>query len=196
MRFDIETRIAAPPAVVFAFHESPGAFLKLVPPWERVQLVSGGDSVQEGAQTVFKLWLGGVPVKWVLEGTEYTFGSRFEQKLVKGPFSAWYHTHVFYDDDHGGTVLRDEIDYEFPLGPVGAWLFQSRVRRRLGRLFKFRHERTRKIAESGDFPGCADLVAAKKLLPIEAFKALRVDPSPTSQGVGQPGIRAGRARGA
>ena len=48
MRFVKETRIAAPPAVVFAFHESPGALLRLTPPWERVELIEGGDRSDPG----------------------------------------------------------------------------------------------------------------------------------------------------
>jgi ligand-binding SRPBCC domain-containing protein len=32
-----ESRISAPPEVVFTFHESPGAFERLIPPWENVK---------------------------------------------------------------------------------------------------------------------------------------------------------------
>jgi hypothetical protein len=137
------------------------------------------------------VWLGRVPLRWVLENTDYQQGSRFEQKLVRGPFSAWYHTHVFFDDERGGTILRDEIDYELPLGPVGVWLLHARVRRRLGRLFKYRHQQTRKIVEANDFPGAPAPRASTKPDPVDLPKDRRIDPTASHQTGGPPAVRGG-----
>ena len=48
MRFVKESRIAASPSAVFAFHETPGALSLLTPPWEKVEVVEGGGSTPAG----------------------------------------------------------------------------------------------------------------------------------------------------
>ena len=47
-----ESLIPAPVARVFAFHESPGALEKLIPPWERVEVVLRGTSLAPGTKVV------------------------------------------------------------------------------------------------------------------------------------------------
>ncbi len=56
------------------------------------------------------------------------------------------------DDGRGGTLLRDEVDYELPLGAVGRWLGSAFIERKLHRLFDYRHDVTRRIVEAGDVP--------------------------------------------
>jgi ligand-binding SRPBCC domain-containing protein len=153
MRFNRETRIAAPPWKVFSFHESPGALQRLTPPWERVELVEGGTSIRPGSRVVLRTRLGPVWLKWVAEHTEYEQGRMFADRQVRGPFARWYHRHRFINDGQGGTVLRDEVDYDVPLGAVGRMLAGRFVEAKLARLFEFRHEATRRIVESADFPG-------------------------------------------
>ena len=154
MQFVKESRIAAPPGVVFAFHESPGALVRLTPPWESVTLVEGGDSLRPGSRVVLKTKLGPFALRWVAEHTEYEAGRWFADRQVRGPFARWYHRHLFLDDGKGGTILRDEVDYDPPLGPLGRWLGGAFLRRKLQRMFDFRHETTRRIVESNDFdPG-------------------------------------------
>ncbi len=155
MRFEKETRIAAPPAVVFAFHESPGALLRLTPPWERVELIEGGDSIRPGARVVVSVRIGPFRVRWIAEHTEYDPGRMFADRQVEGPFAAWYHRHLFLDDGRGGTVLRDEVDYVAPLGPLGRLLAGGFIDAKLRKMFEYRHDTTRQIVEAGDFTGPA-----------------------------------------
>ena len=116
MRFVKESRIAASPEAVFAFHESPGALERLTPPWEKVEVVEGGDSIRPGSRVVLRTWLGPLPLRWVAEHTEYDPPHGFADRQVSGPFASWNHRHRFLDDGTGGTLLRDEVDYEPPLG--------------------------------------------------------------------------------
>lgn len=161
MEFVKESRIAAPPAVVFAFYESPGALLRLTPPWERVEVLAGGKSIRPGERVVLKTWAGPVPVRWVAEHTEYEPGRLFADRQVEGPFARWYHRHRFLDDGAGGTILRDEVDYEPPLGLVGRWMGGGFLEQKLEKVFDFRHETTRRIVASGDFPGAPKTNAAR-----------------------------------
>ncbi len=78
MRFEKQSRIAAPPSAVFAFHEAPGVLLRLIPPWERVELVSGGDSLRPGSRVSLRVWLGPIPRIWEAEHTKLTKGGRSE----------------------------------------------------------------------------------------------------------------------
>ncbi len=148
MRFVKETRIAAAPERVFAFHESPGAFQRLTPPWERVEVVEGGESIRPGSRVVLRTKVGPVPLRWVAEHTEYESGRMFADTQITGPFARWYHRHWFLDDGRGGTVLRDEVDYEPPLGPLGRWLAAGYLEKKLQKLFDYRHEVTKRIVES------------------------------------------------
>ena len=152
MRFVKESRIAAPPEVVFAFHESPGAFQRLTPPWEHVKIIEGGNSLKPGARVIISVPLGPLHVRWIAEHTEYEPGRLFADRQVQGPFSSWYHRHLFLDDGEGGTLLRDEVDYEPPMGIVGRMLAGNLLRSKLEKMFDYRHEVTRRIVESGDFP--------------------------------------------
>lgn len=153
MRYLKESRIAAPPERVFAFHESPGALLRLIPPWEDVEVVEQADSIRPGARVVLRTKLGPVAMRWVAEHTEYDPPHRFADRQVAGPFARWEHVHQFLDDGQGGTILRDEVDYEPPLGGLGRLLGDHMIRQKLEHMFAFRHETTRAAVESGDWEG-------------------------------------------
>jgi len=150
MRFVKESRIAAAPSAVFAFHESRGALECLSPPWEQVELVEGGNSLRPGSRVVLKVKVGPIPMRWVAEHTEYEPGRLFADRQVSGPFASWYHRHLFLDDEAGGTILRDEVDYTPPLGWLGQRFGKKFVEARLNRMFDYRHEVTRRIVEKGD----------------------------------------------
>jgi ligand-binding SRPBCC domain-containing protein len=151
MQFIKESRINAPPAVVFAFHESPGALQRLTPPWERLTVESGGTSIHVGSRVVLVMKLGPIPLRWVAEHTEYSPPHLFADRQVSGPFASWNHRHEFLDDGQGGTILRDVVDFEPPLGAIGRFFGSSFVNSKLSKMFDFRHEMTRKIVEAGDF---------------------------------------------
>src|SRR5262245_797551 len=112
MRFSKESRIAAPPCVVFAFHESPGALERLSPPGDAVELIEGGESLRPGSRVVVKVRFGPLRLRWIAEHTEYEPGRSFADRQVRGPFARWEHRHLFLDDGRGGTILRDEVEFE------------------------------------------------------------------------------------
>jgi ligand-binding SRPBCC domain-containing protein len=153
MRYVKETRINAPPEVVFAFHESPGALQHLIPPWENMQVIESAGSLQLGSKVVLRGRLGLFPIRWVAIHTEFDPPHLFADRQESGPFAWWYHRHHFVDDGQGGTILRDEVEYQAPLGRIGHWLGGGLIRRKLDRMFAYRHETTRRIIESGGWTG-------------------------------------------
>lgn len=151
MRFDKESRVAASPARVFAFYESEGALQRLTPPWESAELVSGGDSIRTGSRVVIRTKVGPFPIEWEAEHMEYEQGRMFADRQVRGPFAKWYHRHWFLDDGDGGTLLRDEVEFEPPLGALGMLVGGGFLHKKLNDMFDFRHAETKRIVESGDF---------------------------------------------
>ena len=128
-----------PPKEVFAWHERPGAFQRLVPPWESVRVRSQTGGV--GGRVCFGVQRGPVELTWEIERTGYEAGRLFVDEQVRGPFGQWRHEHRFESIDRGRTALVDVIDWEPPSGSLG-WAFsERRVNRGLQRLFEFRARR-------------------------------------------------------
>ena len=146
-----ETRINAPPDVVFEFHESPDALSHLIPPWEQMKISESSGSLQPGSRVVLRGRLGFLPIQWVAIHTEYEPPHLFADRQESGPFASWYHRHRFLDDGQGGTVLRDEVQYALPLGRIGHWVGDWIIRRKLAAMFDYRHETTRRLIESGEW---------------------------------------------
>jgi ligand-binding SRPBCC domain-containing protein len=157
MTFTKETRINASVERVFAFHESSEALTALIPPWENMRVAESSGSLLPGSRVVLRGSVGPIPVKWVAVHTEYDPPRLFTDEQQSGPFKLWHHRHRFIDTGDGSTILRDEVTYELPLGMVGRCLGGWFVRRKLERMFTFRHEVTRKAVEGKtvDRPGAS-----------------------------------------
>lgn len=151
MKYIKETRIAAPPRIVFAFHESPDALEKLIPPWENLRVVERAGSLKSGSRVILEGRKGPMKMRWVALHTEYDPPHLFVDVQESGPFASWTHRHFFLDDGQGGTLLRDEIDYTLPLGWLGRLLLGGMTRRQLDRMFTYRHEVTcREVMQAAD----------------------------------------------
>ena len=144
-----ESRIAAPPEVVFRYHESPVSLVHLIPPWENMKVAESPGSLLPGSKVVLRGRVGFLPIQWVAIHTEYDPPHLFADLQESGPFAWWYHRHRFIDDGQGGTILRDEVEYLAPLGWIGRCLGGWLIRRKLDRMFAYRHETTRRMIESG-----------------------------------------------
>jgi len=134
-----QTRIAASPETVFAFHEREDILKLLFPPWQKGHAVSRSGGLEVGARVVFRLWLGPFPVTWIAVHTAFEKNRLFVDEQEKGPFAYWRHRHVFVPDGDG-CILRDEIECSAPLGLdrwIGWW-----IERDLRRMFAYRHEVT------------------------------------------------------
>ncbi len=133
-----------PVSELFAWHERPGAFERLSPPWEDTELVERTGGLEVGARTVVRVPVAG-PVKQTLvaEHTAYAPGELFQDTQREGPFHRWVHTHRMRPLGPDRSELEDAIEYELPLGAAGRWAGGRMVRARLERMFAYRHEVTR-----------------------------------------------------
>lgn len=142
-----ESRILAPRAKVFAFHERPDAIRLLTPPWENVRFLELPRSLKPGSRAVIRVKLGFFSVDCVAEHVEYEPGVLFSDRQVTGPFGHWFHRHRFFDDGVGGTIYRDEIEYLPPGGAIGKILGGPILESKLQRMFDYRHEVVRRACE-------------------------------------------------
>ena len=153
--FEKRSRIAASPARVFAFHELPDAFERLAPPWDEIRVIEKTPGLHVGARVVVDTKVGPITQRLVAEHTRYEPEKMlFQDHLLSGPFARWVHTHSMEPDGEGGAWLVDHIDYTLPLGALGQLGGGWFVRRKLTRMFDYRHAVTKRACEAQgeDFP--------------------------------------------
>ncbi len=132
--------LAVPSEELFAWHERPGAFQRLQPPWEAVELVEAPTSVKDGSRAVLRVpLLGPIRATWVAEHRDYVAGRQFRDVQVRGPFARWVHTHRVTSEGPERARLDDDIEYALPMGFLGRWLGGASVRKKLRRMFTYRH---------------------------------------------------------
>ncbi len=141
--FTAATQLAASPSEVYNYHARPGALERLLPPWQRVEIVRPIDALRDGAQAELFLRLGPWRTRWVAEHCDTRPGESFRDVQRRGPFAAWEHEHRFIATGHG-CRLEDTIRYRLPGRVLGALLGDRLVRRQLTRTFAFRHARTQR----------------------------------------------------
>ncbi len=137
--FTKTTRIERPAEEVFAWHEREGTFERLIPPWEKVEVLSRDGAVRNGARAAVRTKVGPWWVRWEAEHRDYVEGRQFRDVLQRGPFSFWEHTHRFELEGAAACCLTDEVKYQLPLGGFGQALGGTMVRDRLQRMFAYRH---------------------------------------------------------
>jgi uncharacterized protein len=137
--FTQRSQISAPAETVFRWHTRAGAFNRLTPPWERVELISNPQGVSEGSRAEMKVRIGPFRRRWVAEHRDFVPDRQFRDIQVHGPFLQWEHTHRVYSEGPDACVLEDQIEYALPLGPLGRLLAGGTVRHKLERMFRYRH---------------------------------------------------------
>ena len=144
VRFIKESIINAAPERVFAFHELPDAFERLMPPWEDAVIIQKADISVIGSQAIIDTKIFGlITSRWIAEHTAYDPPRMFEDVQISGPFSKWSHRHII-EPHPDGAILKDEIEYEPPFWIFGAIAAPFAVVPKLEKMFAYRHEVTRK----------------------------------------------------
>jgi ligand-binding SRPBCC domain-containing protein len=143
-----ETHIDAPPETVFAFHERPDALPLLIPPWEKVTVEKPPASLAVGTEVILVNRMGPLKLRWVARHTAYDPPNMFEDVQESGPFAKWVHRHRVIPDGSGGSTLRDEVNYELPMGLLGRTFGGAFARAKIDKMFAYRHEVTKRECES------------------------------------------------
>jgi hypothetical protein len=144
------SRISATAEDVYAWHASPGALERLTPPWERVKVLENTGGIERGARVVLQVGRWPFRSRWVAEHQDFQRGRYFSDAQVSGPFAYWKHVHSFEPDGPAASFLEDRVEYALPFGALGRWFGGWFVRRKLERLFEYRHAVTaREVAGRG-----------------------------------------------
>ncbi len=134
------TRFPVSAERLFAWHAEPDALERLTPPWERARIVSRTGTIRDiGSRVEIGVRIGPVWRTWISEHTACEEGRMFRDVQIKGPFARWEHTHRFEPDGPNACYLEDRVEYTLPLGALGKLVAGRYVRRKLDRLFAYRH---------------------------------------------------------
>ena len=138
--FTKKSPIPASTSEVFDWHERDGAFMRLQPPWERVELLEF-EGIRDGQKAVLQVW---APWKrkWVAMHHSFVPGVQFCDRQEEGPFDRWDHAHRVEPNaaDGGDTaIMHDDIKYEMPFGPLGSIAHGLFAREKVEQMFAHRH---------------------------------------------------------
>lgn len=139
--FTHTTTINVPADFAFQWHERPGSFERLAPPWETLRLERKTGGLEDGAELVFRVRLApGIWKTWKARHFDYIPGEQFCDEQVQGPFASWNHVHRFESIGDKQCQITDHVTYELPLEPAAqfgpAWL----VGRKVEAMFRYRSE--------------------------------------------------------
>jgi uncharacterized protein (TIGR01777 family) len=145
MEFLFQSKVRAPRSLLEEWHHRPGALARLTPPGQPVEVLEAASEIKEGSRAEMRVrMLPGFWTNWTAEHINVHRGEGFTDVQVQGPFRNWVHVHQFLADpeDNEGSLLRDHVICEPFGGAVGRMLAAPFLRRRLNRLFAWRHART------------------------------------------------------
>jgi ligand-binding SRPBCC domain-containing protein len=126
-------------AEVFAFFADAGNLERLTPAALRFSILTPLPiKMRPSAIIDYRLSLFHVPFRWRSVIEVFEPESRFVDVQAAGPYRMWRHSHEF-SDAPGGTLIRDRVEYELPLGLLGDVTHALFVRRQLDRIFDHRH---------------------------------------------------------
>jgi ligand-binding SRPBCC domain-containing protein len=162
MRHHYETtqQLPYPLTTVFAFFADPANLPRLMPDWQHARIDNatyippppppnpfpGSHKFTAGNGTRLTITIRPIPfsplrVPWDALIEDFRWLHGFCDVQLRGPFKYWRHCHTL-EPTANGALLRDAVEYELPLGPLGNLADKFFVRRQLAATFRFRHRRT------------------------------------------------------
>ncbi|RPK70818.1 hypothetical protein EES44_04770 [Streptomyces sp. ADI96-15] len=153
-RFEPGTRIAAPVPLVFGLSLDVDAHTaSMARSGERAVAGVTTGTMALGDTVTWRARHFGVVWRMASRITAYDHPTHFVDEQTAGPFHHWWHARHFTPDGRGGTLMRDEIDFRAPLGPLGRLAERTVPDRYMPRLIRERNEHPRRVAEAGGTPG-------------------------------------------
>ena len=165
-RFQFEQWVAAPLESVFRFFADPNNLPRLMPPWMRVRLETVHLVAQNLAANDRFAGVGSVltasyrttpflPFRITSEARITGFGPNeyFEDIQGKGPFKSWHHRHDFVRELRNGvdgTTVRDKIEYDPGVGPLGSVANTLFIAPQMRRTFEHRQKTLEEIIRRGE----------------------------------------------
>ncbi len=134
---------------VFSFFADAANLERITPPKLHFRILSRLPvDMHPGAVIDYQLSLFGVPFRWRTLIESFDVGRQFIDVQLRGPYRSWRHVHDF-ESVAGGTRMRDRVDYEMPLGPLGEVANVVFVTRQVEDIFDFRRKVIQDVFASG-----------------------------------------------
>ncbi len=125
----------------WAFFSSPNNLALITPPemgFITLTPMAAGQEIYTGMLIDYKVKpLFGIPLRWQTEIQRVEKPHRFVDTQLKGPYRLWEHTHIFTQTGKG-VLMKDEVKYQLPFGPIGVLTNSLLVRKKLENLFRYR----------------------------------------------------------
>jgi ligand-binding SRPBCC domain-containing protein len=149
--FQTEQWLPYPRERVFAFFADPANLPPLMPRWQRARVERakyvaprGVSGVVAGEGSVITISFRPVPLlpmrlAWDAYIVEFCRNEFFCDEQRRGPFKYFHHCHRIRGEREG-SVVRDEVEYEVPLGLLGDLANGLAVRRQIRALFRYRQK--------------------------------------------------------
>jgi len=139
-KFETVQWVPKPVDEVFSFFSDASNLEKITPPWLQFRIIEkSGPEMGEGTLITYRLKLHGLPVKWRSRIDSWIPGSMFRDTQIQGPYRRWEHEHRFVSVS-GGTLIKDSVKYELPLGMGGEVLAGRIVARDVSQIFGYRRK--------------------------------------------------------
>ncbi|WP_395627561.1 hypothetical protein [Daejeonella sp.] len=81
----------------------------------------------------------GIPLPWRTEIYKVDRPNVFADRQLRGPYKMWDHTHSFVQTENG-VLVKDDVNYELPLGFLGDIAHVLFVKKKVESIFKFREQ--------------------------------------------------------
>jgi len=153
-RFRVETELLASANVCFELSLSVDAHIaSMKASGERAVAGVTGGTMTLGDTVTWHARHLGVPFRMTSAITAYEHPTRFVDEQLRGPFRRWWHEHTFIAQEHARTLMIDVVDYDAPLGPVGAVVDRAFLGRYMRHLIGSRNSWLKYTLEAAEDPG-------------------------------------------
>jgi len=135
-----EQLVRRPRSQVFAFFADAANLEALTPPFLRFQILTTRPiTMQAGTLIDYRIRLFGLGLRWQTLIESFEPEDRFVDIQLRGPYRCWRHEHEFLTVPEG-TLIKDRVTYEMPLGWLGEIGRALLVNRALDKIFDFRRQ--------------------------------------------------------
>ena len=137
--------VARPVADLFPFFASPENLRRITPSSMGFEFLTDDRDMRVGLEIRYRIRpILSIPVTWTTVITAFDPPTGFRDSQRGGPYRSWEHSHTF-EAVTGGTIVRDEVTYSVPFGPLGDLANRLFVRDELRRIFRYRAEAIRTV---------------------------------------------------
>lgn len=165
-QFRKSLEINAPIAEVWDFISSPKNLKEITPDYMGFDITTKGlpEKMYEGMIIAYEVRpLLSIKTTWVTEITKVKEQRYFVDEQRIGPYKLWHHQHFLEPTDQG-TLMKDIVSYQPPLGALGKIANALFIKSKLEEIFDYRTEAVKKKFGKSKANKIAEIV-----LPIEAY---------------------------